>query len=109
MVRSSWIWKLPISRTIKIITDLAFSKDKIGIGILVRNHLGISFQAHAIPRKCHFNIDYGEHLTIIENYVIGLSLEECILIENDSLLVIISLTSCDDEFLELGTYILYFS
>lgn len=80
---------------------MAYPKDKIGIGIFVRNHLGIPQLAKIIPRIGHFKIGYGKVLGIIEGHVIGSSLGDPIIIERDLLLVVRSLTSHGDDFLEL--------
>lgn len=54
-------------KILKINTTMAFSEDKIGIGIIVRNHLGILLLAKFIPRPDSFSVDYGEFQVIIED------------------------------------------
>lgn len=49
--------------------DIAFSEHKIGIGILVRNHLGIPFLAKALSPRGRYVVDYGELMGIIESYM----------------------------------------
>lgn len=53
---------------LKANTDISFTLVKIGIGTLVRNHLGVPLLAKAIPRVGHFDVDYRELLGIIEGY-----------------------------------------
>lgn len=86
----------------KVNTYMAFSDDKIGISILVHNHLGIPLLAKAIPRMGCFKISYGELVAIIEGYVAGSTQGDCVIIESDSLVAIKSLHSNDEYFSELG-------
>lgn len=82
-----------ITRFLKLI-QLVFSNDKIDIGILVCNYLSIPLLAKTTPCMCRFNISYGELLAIIEGYVSGSPLGECMITESDSLLAINSLKLC---------------
>lgn len=55
-VPSRKIWK-PLDRsTPKVNADFGFLESKIGIGILVCNHLGIPLVAEALPRIGKFSI-----------------------------------------------------
>lgn len=53
---------------------LSFLEDKIGRGIVVRNHLGIPLFAKALQWKGSDFVKYDELLSIIECYVVGSSL-----------------------------------
>ncbi|KAI5670611.1 hypothetical protein M9H77_10975 [Catharanthus roseus] len=46
--------------TLKINTDVAFLKDKIGIGVIIRNHMGIPLLAKAIPQHGCFSMEFCE-------------------------------------------------
>ncbi|KAI5648255.1 hypothetical protein M9H77_34260 [Catharanthus roseus] len=82
------IWKAPKFDYLKINTDISFSENKISIGILVRNNLGIHVLARALHHIKCFTVDYGEPIGIIEGYVIGSSFSSQLIIESDSLLAI---------------------
>lgn len=69
----------------------------------MRNHLGIPLLAKAIPRMGRFTVEYGELLAIIEGCSIGSSLDDRIVIESDSLLVVNSLISNSEEISDLGS------
>lgn len=81
---------------------MVLSDDKIGIGIIVRNHLGTLLLAKIVAHMWRFRVDYGELLAIIEGYVTGSSLSDRIIIESDSLLAINSLNTIDEDIYELG-------
>ncbi|KAI5663685.1 hypothetical protein M9H77_23008 [Catharanthus roseus] len=55
------VWKPPNSGYLKVNTDVAFSNNKIDIGIPVSNHLRIPLLTKALPRLGHYTIDYGEY------------------------------------------------
>lgn len=79
---------------------MTFSDDKIGIGIIVRNHLGISHLAKSISRMGHQSWLWGTssyHQRIYHR----LPLSVHIVIENDLLLTINSLTTIDEDTSEL--------
>ncbi|KAI5682823.1 hypothetical protein M9H77_04051 [Catharanthus roseus] len=57
----------------------------------------------AIPRMGRFTVEYGELLAIIEGCSIGSSLDDRIVIESDSLLVVNSLISNSEEISDLGS------
>lgn len=48
-ISSPRIWKPPDHHILKVNTYVAYFESKIGIGILVRNHLGIPLIAKCIP------------------------------------------------------------
>lgn len=60
------IWKPPDQRILKVNIDITCVGKKIGIRILIPNHLGISFSANAIPKSGRFLVDYDELKGIIE-------------------------------------------
>lgn len=96
-------WTSPDFGTLKINTDIAFSKDKIGIRIITRNHMDIPLLAEAIPRNSNYYVKFGELLDIFEGYVSGMNYNEELLIESDSLLAINSFNNCLSGISELGT------
>lgn len=61
-------WKPPDLGILKINTNMSFSEDEIGIGIIVRNYLGIPLSAKCITCPGHFSVDCDELLGIIEGY-----------------------------------------
>lgn len=67
-------WMPPEYRTLMVNNDVAFSKGKVGISILVCNHLGIPLIEKSIPHNGCTAIDYGEILGIIEGYTVGIDL-----------------------------------
>lgn len=59
------IWKPPSLGTLKVNTDTSFFEVKIGISILIRNHLGVPSLSKVVPRLGRYSVDYGELLGII--------------------------------------------
>lgn len=86
-VSSSRIWKPPNVGCLKVNTDVAFSNDKIGIRLIVRNYQGISLLVKVIPRCGCYTIDYGELLESMERYTESFSLFGKIIVESDLLTV----------------------
>lgn len=84
-------------RFFKVNTNIAFSEDRIGIGILVRNHRGIPLFAKALQCTCSFFVDYSELLGVIEGYVVSSSLSAQLIIESDSLLAVSCLSHDGDD------------
>lgn len=105
---SPLIWLSPESGTLKVNTGVAVVESRIGIGIIVRNYLGILLIAEALTCEGRFSSEYGEFLGIIKDYVVGSSLSISLIIESDSLLAISSLSSHVDDCLELGALSSYF-
>lgn len=68
-ITSSRIWKMTNPGILKVNTDMAFSESKIGIGIIVRNHLGVPLITICIPIQIISLVEYGELLGIIEDHV----------------------------------------
>lgn len=101
-------WKPPDSRYLKVNTDTAFSNHKIGIEILVRNHLGIPLIAKAPHIKADFTVDYRELIGIIKSYVLGSFVSSHLIIECDSLLTIQSLSSQGGDLSELDSLYSHF-
>lgn len=81
---------------------MTFSDNKIGIGIIFRNHLCSLLLAKTVSRIVHFRVDYGEVLAIIEGYITRFSLSNRLVSESDSLLVINNLDTVDEYIFELG-------
>lgn len=84
--------------SLKVNTDVVFSE---GIGIVVRNHLGIPLFAKTIERQGTDYVEYSELLGIIEGYVFGSPLSARLIIESDSLLAISCLSLDQDDYLNL--------
>lgn len=78
---------------LKINNDATFTKAKMGIHILIRNHLGVHIFAKAVPRQVSFLVDYGELLSIIEGYILGQPYSKKLIVENDSLLAVKNLSA----------------
>lgn len=75
----------------KVNTDVGFTTEKIGIGMIIRNHIRIPILAKGIPHLGSFSIDYGELTGVIEGYIVKTSFTENMLIESDLLTAIRSL------------------
>lgn len=88
----------------KINTDVTFAERKIGIGILIQNHLGIPLLAKFVPPAGSFSLDYGEFLDIIRGYMLGMILFATLFIESDSLLAIRSFDGVLITFLSSRLY-----
>lgn len=71
-----------------LILKLLSKKERLSIAILVRNHLGIPQLAKPVPHTGSYAIDYGELLSIIEGYTVGMVLSEMLLLERDPLLTV---------------------
>lgn len=99
---SSSIWNF------KDNTNTTFANQKIGIGILIRNSLGIPFWLKLSLGMEGFSMDYAEGLGVIESYASGLSLSDKLIVESDSLLAVRSLTNCSIDIYELGTLAVVF-
>lgn len=69
------VWLPPEPGVLKVNIDVvAFAESRIGIDIIVCNHLDIPLLAKAMTREGKFSIEYGELLGAIESYVVGSSL-----------------------------------
>lgn len=88
------IWKPPHPCTLKGNINVSFSEGKMGIDVLVRNHLGIPLLGKTTPHLGRYSVDYGELLVIIEGCIIGSRME----IESDSHIAVNCLSSCGDDF-----------
>lgn len=62
--------------TLKVNIDVVFTKEKIGIGVLVRNHLCALLLTQVVPCNGCYIFDYGVLLGIIEGYIVGLQFSE---------------------------------
>lgn len=89
LLDSPQLWKPLDLGIFKANTD-SFFGDKIGIGLIIRNHLRIPLLAKCIPRLGSFFVDYGK-LGIIEGHIVSSIFTRRIDIESDSLLAIRSL------------------
>lgn len=69
------------------------------------NHVAIAILAKAVPRHISFSMDYAELLDIIEGYIYGLPHPRKLIIESDSLLTVMSLTSFFVDIFELGALV----
>lgn len=82
--------------------DVTFSDDMIGIDILVWHHLGTPLLARALLMWGLLYMDYCELMGVIKSYVMGSFLSNQLIIEDDSLLVVHSLSPHGDNFSKLG-------
>lgn len=76
-------------------------EEKFGIGILIHNHICITFLAKSVPCNRSSVIDYEEILGIIEDYSMGLDFSTKLLLKSDSLLAVRSLF---DRFTNLSEF-----
>lgn len=81
--------------------DVAFRNGELSIGMIIRNHLGISLLARSIPRLDNYVIDYGELLGISKGYIVGHDFGGKSLFEGDSLLAVRSLIRSSEDLFEL--------
>lgn len=64
--------------------------EKIGIGLVIRNYLGISLLANAIPYNRCYAVDYDNFWTSL-NDIVQVSFSNKIVVESDSLVAITSI------------------